>query len=122
VRKYLPMMLALACSAVLMLAADAQPPGGDKEKDYSNSSIVKGMLAFDREKTGKLTKEMVTDPRLHRLFDRADTNKDGVVTREELISLAAKIDAEFPPGKFGKGKDGFGKDKKKKKKDFGDKE
>jgi hypothetical protein len=34
-----------------------------------------------------LAREEVTDKRLHRLFDRADANKDGVVTREELIAL-----------------------------------
>ena len=50
-------------------------------------------MAFDTKKTGKLTKEMVTDTRLHRLFDQADANKDGVVTLEELTTLAAKIEA-----------------------------
>jgi hypothetical protein len=53
----------------------------------------------------------VTDVRLHRLFDLADTNKDGVVTREELIALAAKLEAEIGPGGPGgkgpKGKGGF---------------
>src|SRR3954462_14282694 len=129
-RKLVP-MLALAGCATLMLVADAQPPGEKQDKakaqDASTSTVVTGMLAFDKDKTGKLTKAMVTDTRLHRLFDQADTNKDGVVTREELVALAAKIEADFPPGKggFGKGKDGFGKGKddfgkKKKKKDFGD--
>jgi hypothetical protein len=50
---------------------------------------------------GKLTKDEVTDPRLRRFFDQADTNKDGVVTKEELMALAAKIDAEYAQGGFG---------------------
>ena len=54
------------------------------------------MMAFDKNKDGKLTKDEMTDERLLRLFDQADTNKDGVVTKEELMALAAKLDAEAP--------------------------
>jgi len=121
-RKYVSMLVAFVGVALLLVVAEAQPPGEKqgKDKDFSNSPVVTGMMAFDKKKTGKLTKDMVTDPRLHRLFDRADTNKDGVVTREELMVLAAKIELEFPStGGKGKGKGDFGKDKKgKKKKDF----
>jgi hypothetical protein len=100
---------------VLVLSwATAQPPpgkGDDPAKDFSNSSIVTKMMAFNKKKDGKLTKDDVTDVRLHRLFDLADTNKDGVVTREELIALAAKLEAEIGPGGPGgkgpKGKGGF---------------
>jgi hypothetical protein len=48
------------------------------------------MMAFDKNHDGKLSKDEVTDERLLRLFDRADTNHDGIVTREELIAVAAK--------------------------------
>jgi hypothetical protein len=100
---------------VLVLSwATAQPPpgkGDDPPKDFSNSSIVTKMMAFNKKKDGKLTKDDVTDVRLHRLFDLADTNKDGVVTREELIALAAKLETEIGPGGPGgkgpKGKGGF---------------
>ncbi|MCE9530914.1 MAG: hypothetical protein K8T89_07300 [Planctomycetes bacterium] len=54
------------------------------------------MLAFNKKNDGKLTKDEVTDGRLHRLFEQADANKDGEVTKEELMALAAKLDAEFP--------------------------
>ncbi|MBI1832780.1 MAG: hypothetical protein HYR84_15165 [Planctomycetes bacterium] len=70
------------------------------------------MMAFNKAKDGKLTKTELTDTRLHALFDRADTNKDGVVTREELEALFAK--ESLPAGKGGpgdKGKKGKG-DKK----------
>jgi hypothetical protein len=56
------------------------------------------MMAFDKNHDGKLTKDEVTDSRLHRLFDRADTNADGVVTRDELVALAEKLEAEAPQG------------------------
>jgi hypothetical protein len=100
--------------------ADAQP-GGKKDKGPKGGGsaetvdeFVKKMMAFNKAKDGKLTKEELTDPRLHALFDRADTNKDGVVTREELEALFAK--ESLPAGGFGgpggdKGKGPFG-DKK----------
>lgn len=107
-RKLVPILLAALCAAVLLCHADAQPPGDagkDKQKDYSNSPIVTKMMAFNKKKDGKLTKDEVTDERLHRLFDLADANKDGVVTKEELIALAAKLEAEYGPGG---GPGGFG--------------
>jgi hypothetical protein len=124
--KLVPFWLAFALVAAELTA---QPPAAQQEqgkqpaKDYSDSSIVTRMMAFNKKKDGKLTKEEVTDARLHRLFDQADTNKDGVVTREELMALAAKVDAEFgqgggpggkgkgpkgPKGFGGKGEKGFG--------------
>jgi hypothetical protein len=39
------------------------------------------MMALDKNKDGKLTRDEVTDPRLLRLFEQADTNQDGVVTK-----------------------------------------
>jgi hypothetical protein len=71
---------------------------GSGAKDYSASPIVTKMMAMDKNKDGKLTRDEITDERLMRLFDESDTNKDGVVTREELISLAAKLEAEVAAG------------------------
>jgi hypothetical protein len=100
-RKIAGIVLVLGCVAAFLSQASAQPAGkkdGDsgkkKSKDYSKSSIVTKMMAFDKNKDGKLTKDEVTDPRLHRLFDRADKNKDGVVTKEELMALAAELEEE----------------------------
>src|SRR5882724_7960168 len=53
----------------------------------STASAVARMMAFDKNKDGKLTRDEVTDERLRSLFDRADANKDGVVTKEELTAL-----------------------------------
>jgi hypothetical protein len=68
--------------------ATAQPPGrgGALQTDDAATFVAK-MMAFDKNKDGKLTKDEITDERLLRLFDRADANKDGVVTREELTAL-----------------------------------
>src|SRR5262245_2640588 len=103
---------ALLCAAALLLQATAQPPGAKKEaKDYSNSTIVTAIMAFDKDKTGKVTREQVTDQRLHRLFDQADVNKKGVVTREEVIALATKLETEFAKEGGGVGFGGPGKGK-----------
>jgi hypothetical protein len=119
------LMLALGSAITVMSLATAQPPdkkgakGTDRitDRDWSTHPIVTKMMAFNKKKDGKLTKDDVTDERLHRLFDRADKNKDGVVTKEELIALAKEIDAEWGDeggrgpggkGKFGKGKFGKG--------------
>ena len=61
------------------------------------------MMAFDKNGDGKLTKSEVTDERLHRLFDRADADKDGSVTKAELTALEAKESGSFRggPGGFG---------------------
>ncbi len=56
---------ALICAAVLLAPATAQQPGSkpaqdagkEKQKDVSNSPIVTRMMAFDRNKDGKLTKD-----------------------------------------------------------------
>ena len=88
--------------------ACAQPPGdfGGRAPE-SPETFVSRMLAFDKNGDGKLTKSELTDTRLQRLFDRADADKDGVVTREELTALATKErsnDDGFPgggPGGFG---------------------
>src|SRR5207248_7884756 len=114
VRKLVRGLLALGCAAALLSQAAAQAPdakpaegaGKKSPKDYSNSPLVIRMMAFDKNKDGKLTRDEVTDERLHRLFDRADANGDGVVTVEELTALAAKIDAEQGPARGGPG--GFG--------------
>jgi hypothetical protein len=81
--------------------AGAQPPedkkggkggpgkdGGDRGAPAGD--FVTRMMTFDKNKDGKLSRDEITDERLLRLFDRADTNKDGVVTKEELEALATK--------------------------------
>src|SRR5256885_6149109 len=105
-RKLVRIVPALVCAAALLSQAGAQPPGdaGKQKKDAGRSSIVTRMMAFDKNKDGKLTRDEITDSRLLRLFDRADANKDGAVTKGELTALAEKIEAE----EGGAGGGGFG--------------
>jgi len=110
------LLIALLLSAALLgLAtfAGAQPSGTGKKdgpgKDRPTAGgdtkgFVDRMMAFDKNKDGKLTRDEITDERLLRLFDRADSNKDGVVTKEELEALAAKEmqgGGRGPGGRFG---------------------
>ncbi|MFL6052822.1 MAG: hypothetical protein ACJ72W_07900 [Actinoallomurus sp.] len=100
------LVLTAGGAVAMMSLALAQPPGGksgdappkERPKAAGANSIVERMMAFDKNKDGKLTRDEITDERLLRLFDRADANKDGVVTREELEALAAKMAAEEPRG------------------------
>jgi hypothetical protein len=75
-------------------------------------ALVTRMMAFDMNGDGKLTKLEVFDERLHRLFDRADANKDGTVTKAELTAVASSDAASFGGqggfGPRGGGPGGFG--------------
>ena len=111
-RHFLFILGMVVCAGFLIFAAAAQQPDDkNKSKDFSDSPLVVKMMEFNKKKDGKLTKDEVTDRRLHRLFDLADANKDGVVTREELMAIAAKMDADWGPGPGGgpKGKGPKGK-------------
>src|SRR5262249_11287653 len=106
--------LAMTCATFLICQASAQPPDrkppekADKSstKDYSDAPIVVKMMEFNKKKDGKLTRDEVTDKRLLRIFDQADTNKDGIVAKEELWALAARMEADNPAG--GRGQRGPG--------------
>src|SRR5579884_168921 len=127
-RKTVFLLMAAACAvSLLSTRALAQqttvPRNGERPfqraegragGNSSVSSFVSRMMAFDKNKDGKLTRDEIIDPRLLRLFDRADTNKDGVVTKEELAALAVKLEQEEGGrggfgGRFGPGPGrGFG--------------
>jgi Spy/CpxP family protein refolding chaperone len=100
------MILAFAAGLFLVVSpAPAQPPGGggNSRTDDVDSFVAK-MMAFDKNKDGKLTRDEITDPRLLRLFDRADTKKTGVVTKEDLVALYQRENV----GGGGRGGDGPG--------------
>jgi EF hand len=99
--------ISLICGLLVAAAfAMAQRPGGQDAppRQSEGDDLVPRMMAFDKDGDGKLTKAEVTDARLLRLFDRADANKDGTVTKEELTALAAKEEVANRgggPGGFG---------------------
>jgi Ca2+-binding EF-hand superfamily protein len=62
------------------------------------------LMAFDQNKDGKLTRAEVPE-RFQGLFDRADANKDGQITADELKQAAS---AQPGPASQGRGRDGRG--------------
>ena len=98
--KYLvPPALLFCLVAIVAIAQPPAPPnrGGPSDRQSGNAdpaklvqSAIDKMMAFDVNKTGKLTKKDITDQRLIPLFERADANHDGEVTKEELTALFTK--------------------------------
>lgn len=107
-------MRVLACSLLglgslgFLTISTAQPP--EKSREGQPAPIVERMMAYDKNKDGKISKDEVPEERAQRLFQRADANKDGFVTREELTALAAQEAAvtggRRPDGKGGDGDKG----------------
>ena len=80
----------------LTISPGGAQPGGKKESKGGKGGgetvdeFVAKLMAFNKAKDGKLTKEELFDSRLHALFDRADTKKQGYVTRVELEALFSR--------------------------------
>jgi len=72
----------------------AQPP------PVSVEDIVERIMAFDKNKDGKITKDELPE-RMHHLIELGDTNKDGALDKDEIRKLATKLAAT--PGGFGVG-------------------
>jgi hypothetical protein len=95
-RPHRPIFFATATLFAFGLASvtEAQPDkkGGKGGKGSSETvdQFIGKLMAFDKDNDGKLTKDELTDRRLHALFDRADAKKTGYVTRAELETLFAR--------------------------------
>ena len=89
---------AVLCGGVALAQPPARPadkpadPPKDAPKDAPKNDLVTQLMAFDKDKDGKLTKDEVTDERLKRLFDRIDTDKKGTITADQIKAFAAKED------------------------------
>lgn len=58
---------------------ETAPPSAD--------DLVKNLMAFDKNGDGKLTRDELPE-RMQGLFDRADTDKDGILTVDEIRKIA----------------------------------
>src|SRR5262245_37209202 len=113
--RFLFLGLVLIGAASLVLAQ----PGREQPKGATTvDAFVARLMAFDKNGDGELNKAEMTDERLLRIFERADANKDGIVTKAELVALATQelaVGGQPPGGGFlqkdeGKDKGGFQKD------------
>ncbi|WP_417384753.1 EF-hand domain-containing protein [Gimesia sp.] len=73
--------------------------GGRREGDRGNSGgdFVERMMANDKNKDGKLTKEELPE-RMQSLFDRIDANKDKEVDKDELKKMSEQFNARNRSG------------------------
>ncbi len=82
--------------------------GADNAGALVVEETVKTLMAFDANGDGKLSRSELPD-RFQGLFDRADVNKDGILTADEIRKMAA---AQAPPpepeGRGGRGGRGRG--------------
>ncbi len=83
---------------------DGKGPKGPKGRPegVAVSDLVDHVLSFDKNKTGKVTKDDLPE-RMHYLFEMGDTNNDGALDRAELEALAERLSKQVAPPK-GKGK------------------
>jgi hypothetical protein len=105
---------ALMAALLLVGAAGAQPPGQKREPPRGRvqpppgvDDIVERIMAFDKNKDGKVTKDELPE-RMHELIARGDTNKDGALDRDEIRKLASAPGGfRFRAGGFGVGVTAF---------------
>src|SRR5215471_16588756 len=95
----------LMAALVLVGAAVAQPPGQRhgpgpglvRPAPISVDDIVERIMAFDKNKDGKVTRDELPE-RMHHLIALGDTNKDGALDRDEIKKLATT--RATAPGEF----------------------
>jgi Ca2+-binding EF-hand superfamily protein len=79
----------------------APPPSAD--------DLTSQFMMFDANKNGQIEKSEMPE-RMMSMFDRGDTNKDGILTKTEIVALAtANQKMNLPPqqGRGGRGPGGF---------------
>jgi hypothetical protein len=114
IRRWLaPALLAgLVLAGAGLAQAPAEKEGPPKAPPLpptvSVDDIVERIMAFDKGKKGKVTKDDLPE-RMQFLIELGDSNKDGALDKEEVRKLAAKLGDT--PGGFGGGavRVGFGR-------------
>src|SRR5215475_1228700 len=105
----------LMAALVLVGAAVAQPPdprqgpgpGLVRPARISVDDIVERIMAFDKNKDGKVTRDELPE-RMHDLIGRGHQKKDGGLDREEIKELATTSGGFRSRGGFGFGIEGSG--------------
>ena len=104
--------LSLVVLLTLTATLSAQPPQPDRGREPGDDPVSR-LMALDKNKDGKLSPEEYADSRLKPLLEKADANKDQIVSREEITELAQRegLGQEGPGGReggpgFGPGREG----------------
>ena len=72
-------------------------PGGPGQAPVNVDEVVARMLQFDKDGDGKLSKDELPE-RMAGMMERGDLNKDGFLTRDELVQLARMQAQRVGPG------------------------
>ncbi|MFN7892618.1 MAG: EF-hand domain-containing protein, partial [Pirellula sp.] len=100
-------LLGLMSAATTVMAqpprGGGRGPGGEGAGGGVEESVSR-MMSFDKNKDGKLSVEELGDTRLKSLMERADTDKDGFITKDELTQMLTKEAQSNPEGGRGGGR------------------
>jgi len=98
--KRFALLTATACTLILSHHSNAQPPEdrGSRGGRFGEE-ILDRILSRDTNDDGVLEKSEVADTPLERMFDRADEDGDGKLTREEILAgMRARFGNRGPGG------------------------
>ena len=86
------LLAAAIISSSLAVAQETSPTTANQNPQ--DSPVITRMMAYGKKQEGKVWRDEITDERLLRLFDLADTDKKGVIIKEQLLPAVAQFEAE----------------------------
>lgn len=78
-------------------------PGGQRPGGPGGGNIVQRIMGMDKNNDGKVTKDEMPEQMRQRILERADTNKDGAIDKQEAEKMAEQIRARGGGGRGGQG-------------------
>src|SRR6516165_10712862 len=91
-RLLVPALAALTLAGAAVAQPHEPKRGPADRAPLSVDDVVARLMAFDKNKDGKLTKDELPE-RMHHLIALGDTNKDGALDKDEIRQLAITLAA-----------------------------